>query len=169
MLGDPSDTLKHDRGKEFINANFSGALEEKEVISLPSPAYYAPFNSITERTVRLLRRFTRPLEARYYTRFNEISDTFVRAQRIINHEFPRMIFKGETSDEVYAKARDYEDWERKKLIKEVFSKQRLTDGKYFLNGKELDKQRKEVVKYLCQMNLCYVHYRIKKVKLNLAG
>jgi transposase InsO family protein len=57
--------IKHDRGSEFENDDFLKALEEENIISLPSPGYYAQFNSMLERTNRIIRRFTAPLEIKY--------------------------------------------------------------------------------------------------------
>ena len=40
--------VKHDRGSEFENDDFQQALQEKRILSLPSPGHYAPFNSIID-------------------------------------------------------------------------------------------------------------------------
>jgi transposase InsO family protein len=157
--------LKHDRGSEFENGYFLGALRDNKIVSLPSPGYYAPFNSIMERSNRIIRRFTAPLEARYDAAAWEIEAALARGQRVINHELPRRIFDGKTSRQIYREGRDYENSERMELINLMLDDQEEVDGKYFLRGKELDKQRKEVVEYLCQKNLCDIRYRVQFQKL----
>lgn len=161
--------LKHDRGKEFENTEFQEAPEEKRILSLPSPGYYAPFNSIAERTVRVLRKFTMPLEIRYDATLEEMDRVFSRAQREINHELPRWIFNGKTSQEVYNLTPDYDESERDRMIETVFENQEIEDGEYFLAGKALDKQRQIIVDYLCQRNLCFIERHTIKVKLKPTG
>lgn len=157
--------VKHDRGREFENKDFINFLEEENIISLPSPGYYAQFNSMLERTNRIMRRFTVPLEMRYDATYGEISHAIARGQKLINNVMPRKIFAGRTSHEIYETSNPYQDSERTELIKLMLDKQKESDGEYFLNGKGLDKQRKEVVEYLCQMNLCQIHYQVNLKKL----
>lgn len=157
--------LKHDRGSEFENEYFMDALSDKGIVSLPSPGYYAPFNSIIERSNRIVRRFTAPLETSYNAEVWEIDNALSRGQRVINHELPRKIFDGKTSWQVYQEGKDYEDSERVEFINLILDRQKEIDGVYFLRGKELDKHRKEVVNYLCQKNLCNIQYRLQFQKL----
>ena len=161
--------VKHDRGPEFENDDFQGALQEKQILSLPSPGYYAPFNSIAERSVRLVRKFTMPLEIRYDATLEEMERVFAKAQRDINHELPRKIFEGKTSQEIYDTTTDYQEDEREQLIETVYENQEIEEGKYFLSGKALDRQRQIIVEYLCQRKLCFIEKHVKKVKLKLTG
>lgn len=161
--------VKHDRGREFENEEFQGALKEQKIVSLPSPGYYAPFNSRIERTIRILRRFTAPLETRYDAMLQEIDRALYRAQRDINYEMPRRIFNGKTSDEIYRTTPDYEPYERDRLIEDVYETQEIEDKNYFLDGKTLDRLRCDVVESLCRNNLCHIEYRIEKVKLKVTG
>jgi hypothetical protein len=161
--------MKHDRGPEFENDDFQQALQEHRILSLPSPGYYAPFNSICERSNRVVRKFTIPLEMRYDATWPEMERVFAKAQRDINHELPRKIFEGKTSQEIYDATPDYEESEREQLIETVYENQEIEDGKYFLGGKELDRQRQIIVEYLCQRKLCFIEQHTKKVKLKLIG
>jgi hypothetical protein len=161
--------MKHDRGREFENDDFQSALQDERILSLPSPGYYAPFNSIAERTVRLVRKFTMPLEIGYDASLEEMEKAFGRAQRDINHELPRKIFEGKTSQEIYDATTDYQENEREQLIETVYENQEIEEGKYFLSGKALDRQRQIIVEYLCQRNLCFVEQHVKKVRLKLTG
>lgn len=157
--------LKHDRGSEFENEYFMDALSDEGIVSLPSPGYYAPFNSIIERSNRIVRRFTAPLETSYNAEVWEIDNALSRGQRVINHELPRKIFDGKTSWQIYQEGKDYEESEREELINLMLDNQKAIDGEYFFRGKELDKHRKEVVNYLCQKNLCNIQYRVQFQKL----
>lgn len=161
--------VKHDRGREFENEEFQGALKEQKIVSLPSPAYYAPFNSRIERTIRILRRFTAPLEIRYDATLQEIDRALYRAQRDINYQMPRRIFNGKPSDEIYRTTPDYEPHERNRLIEDVYEAQEIEDKDYFLDGKTLDRLRYNVVESLCRNKLCHIEYRLKKVKIKLTG
>ena len=161
--------VKHDRGNEFENADFQGALQENRILSLPSPGYYAPFNSRLERSNRLVRKFTMPLEIRYNATLEEMERVFTKAQRDINHELPRKIFEGKTSREIYDATSDYQESEREQLIETVYENQEIEEGKYFLSGKALDRQRQIIVEYLCQRELCFVEQHVEKVKLKLTG
>jgi hypothetical protein len=161
--------VKHDRGREFVNDDFQQALQKHQILSLPSPGYYAPFNSITERNNRLVRKFTIPLEIRYDATLEEMERVFAKAQRDINHELPRKIFDGKTSQEIYDATPDYEESEREQLIETVYENQEIEDGKYFLGGKELDRQRQIIVEYLCQRKLCFIEQHTKTIKLKLIG
>lgn len=156
--------VKHDRGVEFENEEFQDMLKELEIVSLPSPGHYAPFNSVAERSVRLVRRFTGRLEARYDTALYQVENTLSRAQQIINYEMPRKIFTGRSSYDVYQTTKDYEEQERIALIKDLIEKQRVKEGLYHRSGKILDKHREEVVEYLCQKNLCCIRYEVKTKK-----
>lgn len=161
--------VKHDRGVEFENKDFQDALRDERIISLPSPGHYAPFNSIVERTIRLVRKFTMPLEMGCDAGLEEIEKAMCRAQRDINHELPRKIFDGRTSQEIYESTSDYEEYEREHLIETIYENQEIKEGKYFLSGKALDRLREKVVEYLCQRKLCYVEYHIKKVRLKITA
>ncbi len=168
-LGKKPLVVKHDRGKEFENDDFQQALQEHRILSLPSPGYYAPFNSILERSNRLVRKFTMPLEMRYDATLEQMERVLAKAQRDINHELPRKIFEGKTSQEIYDATPDYEESEREQLIETVYENQELEDGKYFLGGKALDRQRQIIVEYLCQRKLCFIEQHVKKVKLQLTA
>jgi len=161
--------VKHDRGREFENEEFQGALKEQKIVSLPSPAYYAPFNSRVERTIRIIRRFTAPLEIRYDAALQEIDRALYRAQRDINYQMPRRIFNGQTSDEIYRTTPDYEPYERDRLIEDVYEAQEIEDSSYLLDGKMLDRLRQDVVESLCRNKLCHIEYQLKKVKIKLTG
>jgi len=169
QLGIKPLVLKHDRGTEFENDDFQGILAGNQILSLPSPGYYAPFNSIAERTVRLVRKFTTPLENIYDASLEQIERALAKAQRDINHELPRKIFGGKTSQDIYDATPDYEESEREQLIETVYEKQEIEEGKYFLGGKELDRQRQIIVDYLCQRNLCFIEKHTTKAKLKLTG
>ena len=161
--------VKHDRGSEFENDDFQQALQEKRILSLPSPGHYAPFNSILERSNRLVRKFTIPLEMRYDATLEEMERVLAKAQRDINHHLPRKIFEGKTSQDIYDATPDYEESERDQLIETVYENQEIEDGKYFLGGKELDRQRQIIVEYLCQRNLCFVEKHTTRVLMKLTG
>lgn len=161
--------VKHDRGREFENEEFQGVLKQERIVSLPSPGYYAPFNSRVERTIRIIRRFTAPLEIRYDATLQEIDRALYRAQRDINYQMPRRIFTGKTSDEIYRTTPDYEPYERDRLIEDVYEAQEIEDKDYFLDGKILDRLRQNVVDSLCRNNLCHIEYQLKKVKIKLTG
>jgi len=161
--------VKHDRGSEFENDDFQQALQENRILSLPSPGHYAPFNSICERSNRLVRKFTMPLEMRYDATWPEMERVFAKAQRDINHELPRKIFEGKTSQAIYDATPDYEESEREQLIETVYENQELEDGKYFLGGKELDRQRQIIVEYLCQRKLCFVEKHTTRVMIKLTA
>jgi transposase InsO family protein len=161
--------VKHDRGSEFENKEFQGVLKQERIVSLPSPGYYAPFNSRIERTIRIIRRFTAPLEIRYDATLSEIDRALYRAQRDITRQMPRQIFKGKTSQEVYEAAEDYQEYERERLIEDVYETQEIEDKDYFIDGKRLDRLRCDVVDSLCKNNLCHIEYRLKKVTIKLTG
>jgi len=168
-LGAKPLVVKHDRGREFENEDFQTALKDEQIVSLPAPGYYAPFNSMAERTIRLVRRFTMPLEIRYDATLEEVDKALFRAQREINYELPRKMFNGRTSGAVYESTPDYDPPERERLLEDVYDYQEILDPQYFRCGKTLDRMRKEVVEYLCRRNLCYVEHRVKKVKLKQCG
>lgn len=161
--------VKHDRGREFENEEFQEALREQKIVSLPSPGYYAPFNSRIERVIRVVRRFTMPLEIRYDATLPELDRALYRAQRDINYEMPRWIFNGRTSYEIYEATPDYETYERERLLEDVYEAVEIEDQNYLLDGKRLDRLRQDVVDYLCRNNLCHIEYRWEKVKLKSSG
>lgn len=153
--------VKHDRGTEFENEDFQDTLKREEIVSLPSPGYYPSFNSIAERTIRIVRRYTMPLETRYDATLEEVDQALKHAQADINYQFPREMFNGKTSYEMYETGGDYQPDERERLLETVYENQEMEDGKYFLSGKVLDKLRRDLVEYLCQRNLCTVWYKPK--------
>lgn len=161
--------VKHDRGKEFENEDFQNILKQEQIVSLPSPGYYPSFNSIAERTIRIVRRYTMPLEHLYDTTLEEVDKALKTAQADINYQLPREMFGGKTSYEVYETGDDYQDYERERLLETVYENQEMEDGKYFLSGKTLDKLRNDLVGYLCQRNLCSVWYRPKQVRKKLTA
>jgi len=161
--------VKHDRGKEFENEDFQNILKQEQIVSLPSPGYYPSFNSIAERTIRIVRRYTMPLEIEYDATIEEIDKVLKHAQADINYQFPREMFDGKTSYEVYETGDDYQAYERECLLETVYENQEMEDGKYFLSGKVLDKLRNDLVEYLCQRNLCSVWYRPKQVRKKLTA
>lgn len=161
--------VKHDRGPEFKNDDFQSALLKQEILSLPSPGHYAPFNSILERSNRLVRKFTMPLEMGYDATLEQMERVLAKAQHDINRELPRKIFEGQTSQDIYDATLDYDESEREQLIETVYENQELEDGKYFLGGKELDRQRQIIVEYLCQRKLCFVEQHVLKMKQKLTG
>lgn len=150
--------VKHDRGSEFVNGTFQGLLRTEQIVSLPSPGYYAPFNSRIERGIRVMRKFTWALERRYDAELEEVDHAIGRGRYIINEEMPRRIFKGVTGRRIYEEGVDYDPGDRDRLIDEIFAYQRMLDGEFFLKGEELDMQRKEVVRYLQQVSLCEVGF-----------
>jgi transposase InsO family protein len=151
--------VKHDRGSEFENEDFQDTLKREEIVSLPSPGYYPSFNSIAERTIRIVRRYTMPLETRYDATLEEVDHALKHAQADTNYQFPREMFDGKTSYEMYEAGQDYQSDERERLLEAVCENQEIEDGKYFLSGKVLDKLRRDLVEYLCHRNLCSVWYR----------
>ena len=161
--------VKHDRGKEFESIEFQEALRQEGITSLPSPGYYAPFNSIAERSIRIIRKFTMPYELRYDAKLEEIERALARAKRQINLELPRKIFNGRTSYDIYQVRTDCEPQERERLLEEVYEEEELNGSDYSFDGKRLDRLREEVVDYLCKRNLCYVEYQVKKVIVKLTG
>jgi len=161
--------VKHDRGTEFENEDFQDTLKREEIVSLPSPGYYPSFNSIAERTIRIVRRYTMPLETRYDATLEEVDKALKHAQADINYQFPREMFDGKTSYEVYEAGQDYQSDERERLLETVSENQEMEDGKYFLSGKVLDKLRRDLVEYLCNRNLCSVWYRPKQERKKLTA
>jgi hypothetical protein len=153
--------VKHDRGSEFINYVFLGYLEEQKIISLASPAHWAPFNGRMERTNRLVRRFTRLLERSYCTTLDELISAIERAVQEINDELPRRMFGGLTSREIYDQKEVYTEAEREYLVKKIFEEQERIDGEYFLKGSELDRQRQAVLQSLQRMNVCEIHFGVR--------
>jgi transposase InsO family protein len=151
--------LKHDRGSEFENYDFQEALREERIMSLPAPGHYAPFNGRLERGIRTLRNFTRPLEARYDATLEEVEKALSRGRYVVNEEMPRRIFDGETARTMYDAAEPYRPEEREKLVTLIVEKEKRLQGKFFLKGLELDKQRAEAVNWLCGENLCEVGFR----------
>lgn len=164
-IGIPPLVIKHDRGTEFINDNFIGYLKKQQIVSLPSPGYYAPFNGQVERGIRLMRKFTLPFEKVYDASWEDIAQSVSRGMRIINEELPRRMFGGRTSSDVYEGGEIYREEERERLIAEIFRKEAERQGEYFLKGKMLDKQRENIVRFIQELNICEVWYGNKTVKL----
>ena len=156
--------IKHDRGVEFMSRIFLSTLNMKGIITLPSPKHYPRFNSIVERTNRLMRKFTNPLGILPNLSLSQIETALSKGCGIINYELPRRILSGRTSWEVYTTSTDYEDYQTKELAKKVFADQVNFCSK-ILDKKQknifLDKHRKEVVEYLYQEKLCVIQYKIK--------
>lgn len=148
--------MKHDRGSEFMEENFQEELNLHKIISLPSPGHYAPFNSRMESSNRLFRKFTRPLESGYDTPLDKLHHAIERGEMIINEEFPRRMFDGKTSRQVYIHGEDYTEKEREFLIEEIYKRQERIEGLFFLRGAELDERRREVIDLLQGLNLCRV-------------
>jgi hypothetical protein len=167
-LGTKPLVLKHDRGAEFQNPEVQGFLSQSRIIPLPSPAHYAPFNGELERTNRLVRRFTRPLEKKIGTTLDELVPAIQRGAREINDYLPRRIFNGRTSREIYDQEEVYSEEQREYLVDRIFQEQARIEGKYFLKGSVLDKQRRTVVESLQRLNLCEVCFG-DRVKLFQAG
>lgn len=156
--------IKHDRGVEFMNRIFLSTLNIKGIITLPSPAHYPKFNSIVERTNRLMRKFTNPLGILPNLSLDRIETALSKGCGIINYELPRRILNGRTSWEVYKTNADYEDYQAKELAKKVFANQVNFCNKILDKRQKnifLDKHRKEVVEYLYQEKLCAIQYKIK--------
>lgn len=156
--------IKHDRGAEFCNQEVQGYLRQESIISLASPAYYAPFNGKEERNNRIMRRFTAPLEKKPGTTIHELVPAIQRGTREINEFLPRRIFKGLTSREVYEQKEVYQEVQRECLVNQIFQEQARIDKEYFMKGSVLDKQRWAVVESLKKLNLCEFHFG-EKVKL----
>ncbi len=148
--------VKHDRGTEFENYDFQEALREKGIMSLPAPGHYAPFNGRLERGIRSLRKFTRRLENRYDATLEEMEKALSRGRRVVNEEMPRRIFDGKTARTMYDAAVPYRPEDREKLVALIVSEEKRLQGEFFLRGVELDKQRAEVVNWLCRERLCEV-------------
>lgn len=150
--------LKHDNGPEFIGAGLQVPLTGAGVLSLPSPAYYAPFNGRCERTIKEVRRFTQPVEERYGSLVYDLTGAIRRGSRVINDVLPRRIFQGRTSREVYQEGLEYTHEEEVLLIKRMVETQKRLEVEHERKRRYYDERRQAIIETVSSLNLCEVKY-----------
>lgn len=158
--------LKHDNGTEFTGAEFQASLAAAGILSLASPAYYAPFNGKCERANRNMRKFTKNVEEQPEAGIPDLVGAVRRGFRVINDVLPRRIFGGQTSREVYDSGRMYAAEEQGWLIGRMQEVQKRLELEHERRRRYYDLRRRAIVEAVSSMNLCEVRYGQKSQALS---
>jgi transposase InsO family protein len=150
--------LKHDNGGEFAGDAFQLPLKNAGVEALPSPAYYAPFNGRCERSIKEVRKFTRPVEEKFGSNVYDLTGAIRRGFRIINDVLPRRMFRGRTSREAYQEGRKYTLEECHRLTKLMRETQKRLEVEHERRKKYYEHRRRIIIGTVRTLNLCEVKY-----------
>jgi transposase InsO family protein len=150
ILGVKPLILKFDRGSEFKNAELKSLLAKKEIQGMASPRHYPGFNGKRERGNQLIEKF---LPEKGGISIAETYEHLERGAHCINHELPRIIFKGKTSAQIYAEGEIYAESERETLKNMILKHQAEIELIKKPRWDKLDVERKSVVKSVVEMGL----------------
>jgi len=153
--------VKFDRGSEFKNDELATLLKKYEILGMASPKNYPCFNGKLERHNLDVEKF---LPKKGGAALVKIYNCMDRAMYCLNHEFPRRIFNGKTSAQVYAEGEMYRENERealKNMVIQHFEKIELTKNPRW---DKLDVERKAIVKSVVDVGLCSLKTRLVNAK-----